>query len=630
MKNWFALALVLCASVATALPRETEQRLQQLLVDHPAELLAHLPKPEQRLTRLELAEYGLFESEAMQLLARGEEGYQAATRSLQQLQDRRSPLAVRLMFSQTLNLDHLGRQEHAFKILDELQNDPSVLRSEALRREYRFVRAVLLTSIDRSADALELLLPLQEQSDNESRRPSGSDIANAIGNAYASSGNLHNALRYYLDAHSLAQSEQARMLQNIAAYNLGITYWDMRDPRLAKRFFEESLALSLTLDDQQGIAYLQQVLAEVAISEQQFVEAKQYLDAAADGFQRSQNPFMVNRVIITRAELAMARQQFAQAHQLLDLAETEADKLNKPRLLEDVYLLRAEVFAEQGQFEQALQSHQQYHRSVMGALSTDQRMRTDELRIKFETERKDRENQILQQQTELQQALLTKQRQTMALVLTVTLLLMTWVAFLIYHAHKNKKLRQHLDQLAYTDELTGMANRRHVLDLLHKERERVHRYHRPSAIALIDIDHFKLINDVHGHVQGDAVLKHFTGLCANVLRSTDTIGRFGGEEFLLILPETTLHDAQVLLERLRQAVQHHQFPDLPADFRVTISIGVTSLDLLDITPEESLKRADDAVYEAKRTGRNRIIVQSREQALLRIEQEREKRSFELL
>ena len=169
--------------------------------------------------------------------------------------------------------------------------------------------------------------------------------------------------------------------------------------------------------------------------------------------------------------------------------------------------------------------------------------------------------------------------------------------------------------LANTDGLTGLDNRRRFQERLREEVERAHRYERPLALVLLDLDHFKKVNDTWGHPAGDRVLQGTSAALRRVLRDMDVAGRMGGEEFAVLLPETDLSGARALAERLRVEVGRvdHASDDGEA-FRVTASLGVTSLD-----PgawhdaEVLLKAADEALYQAKNRGRDRVAWRSPEQ-----------------
>lgn len=179
----------------------------------------------------------------------------------------------------------------------------------------------------------------------------------------------------------------------------------------------------------------------------------------------------------------------------------------------------------------------------------------------------------------------------------------------ILNVDERRKLQAELEQQAHTDALTGVPNRRYFLELAEQEFTRSQRYARPLSVLMIDVDHFKRVNDSHGHATGDLVLNQLTGVCASRLRQADVIGRMGGEEFAVILPETDVIQARETAERLRVAVEATPIPlpqGLPLQF--TISIGVASLDTTTPNLDTLLSRADEALYAAKHQGRNRVCI----------------------
>ncbi len=169
-----------------------------------------------------------------------------------------------------------------------------------------------------------------------------------------------------------------------------------------------------------------------------------------------------------------------------------------------------------------------------------------------------------------------------------------------------KRQERMLRQQARTDPLTAVYNRRHFIELAERELQRAVRFSHPVSVMMIDIDHFKQINDTHGHAAGDRVLQRLAGCCRDALREIDVFGRLGGEEFSVLLPETTRDGAVVVAERLREAVAALQVsaPAAPP-LSFTISIGVAEWSREDPAVETVLARADAALYEAKGAGRNR-------------------------
>lgn len=169
-----------------------------------------------------------------------------------------------------------------------------------------------------------------------------------------------------------------------------------------------------------------------------------------------------------------------------------------------------------------------------------------------------------------------------------------------------KDAYERIEQIAVRDELTGLFNRRLLMEVLAREHSRARRQDSVFSVCMCDIDSFKGINDTLGHAAGDAVLRHFALAAGAKLRGVDVLGRFGGEEFLLILPDTDRGGAAVAAERIRADIEAAGFPQMPADRRVTVTIGIAaSARGEDI--EGLLARADRALYAGKAAGRNRVV-----------------------
>jgi diguanylate cyclase (GGDEF)-like protein/PAS domain S-box-containing protein len=171
---------------------------------------------------------------------------------------------------------------------------------------------------------------------------------------------------------------------------------------------------------------------------------------------------------------------------------------------------------------------------------------------------------------------------------------------------ERKGLERELRRLATIDSLTGAFNRRHFLAAAAQEMERAVRYGSPLSVLMIDIDHFKQVNDRHGHALGDEVLRKVVDVCRANLREVDVFARLGGEEFAALLPETALAGACGLGERLRRAVAETVVPAAGADLRVTVSLGLVQRAEDETSFDHLLRRADQALYRAKQGGRNRI------------------------
>lgn len=168
-----------------------------------------------------------------------------------------------------------------------------------------------------------------------------------------------------------------------------------------------------------------------------------------------------------------------------------------------------------------------------------------------------------------------------------------------------KEANETISRLAATDELTGLYNRRYFNEHLHADLSAARRHDYPLSLVMIDLDHFKIVNDTYGHSEGDLVLKAFADVLREIIRTEDIAARWGGEEFTIILPHTASEAAAALAERIRVAFQQYSASATP--FPLSASFGVAQLQENDCA-DSLIKRVDEAMYRAKHDGRNRVVV----------------------
>lgn len=172
---------------------------------------------------------------------------------------------------------------------------------------------------------------------------------------------------------------------------------------------------------------------------------------------------------------------------------------------------------------------------------------------------------------------------------------------------QNEAARHALEDLANKDGLTGLMNRRHFMQAAGAELQRAQRYRRPVSVGMADLDAFKKLNDSYGHAAGDAVLRAFAELAGDVLRQSDLVCRYGGEEFAFLFPESTPAEAERLAERLRARFAELDIA-IPDGRRVRVTLSLGLADATSAPIEAALRRADEALYEAKRQGRDRVVL----------------------
>ncbi len=199
-------------------------------------------------------------------------------------------------------------------------------------------------------------------------------------------------------------------------------------------------------------------------------------------------------------------------------------------------------------------------------------------------------------------------------IITILILLAIIISMVLRLAKKLTGAYKIIEQMAITDELTQIYNRHHFHAALDQELKRSKRYDHPLSLMMLDIDHFKRVNDVYGHQVGDDVLKGLSAIIKSTTREMDVVARYGGEEIAVILPETNCSGAILNAEKIRDNIEKHVFEILDGKtLQVTVSIGVSCLEQVDSSEEDKAKKliqiADEALYLAKKSGRNQVVKQ---------------------
>ncbi len=176
------------------------------------------------------------------------------------------------------------------------------------------------------------------------------------------------------------------------------------------------------------------------------------------------------------------------------------------------------------------------------------------------------------------------------------------------HLAVGNRLRASLHDAAFRDPLTGLYNRRYVFDIFRNELAKFRRYGDPFSVIVIDADHFKQVNDQYGHCAGDVALKAIADACNTSVRDTDVVGRFGGEEFIVLLPHTNAPAASIVAERIRKTMSRSELDSQGHRFGVSLSLGIAEAGVHADEFDELIAAADRALYEAKNAGRNQTRV----------------------
>ena len=262
----------------------------------------------------------------------------------------------------------------------------------------------------------------------------------------------------------------------------------------------------------------------------------------------------------------------------------------------------AVIHARLGDPTEAYRAMVELRRLEQAAQEVDNKKLNEEFKVRFDLQLKEKDNEVLRAEKQTFEA----KRTTLILGLVLTFALAASLVFYLVRQIRQKRV---FADLALHDELTGVHNRRSILEFA-----RLHWSGRRAgdagfAVAMLDIDHFKSVNDTHGHDAGDAVLIAFARACQAQLRHEDRLGRFGGEEFLVIMPGTKASEIPMIFERLRGAVHKLAIPGMPPEWRLTFSMGSAQTHGGIETLDQLIKVADIAMFKAKRGGRDRVFVE---------------------
>ncbi|WP_397572028.1 diguanylate cyclase [Silanimonas sp.] len=428
-----------------------------------------------------------------------------------------------------------------------------------------------------------------------------------VGIAFRRMGEYARAEEYLL--RSLEDEEiRSRWANTMTALlQLGYLYDETGRYDEARRMLADALELCQRHKNHAACGYARVGLAGVEVDDGAPRRALAALEQAEADFAESGDPGDPTMVALLRGQALARLGRDAEALPLLDRAVATWTTEGNDRYLALALPERARLLERLGREADAIADL----RSFIEVNANDDRMRaeqrTDFMREQFDASRREVENAELKAREalrlqEIEGLNAARRWQWTAISLAVVLV----IVLLVMVARQIAKARR-LRLLAMTDPLTGLANRRHTDYRGSEAFKRARLTAQPFCVLAIDIDHFKLVNDTHGHAVGDTVLQRVGRECQRTLRQNDLIGRIGGEEFTGLLPVAAEPAARQVAERLRAGVESLNLDDVALGLRVTISIGVARMRDSDTNFAGLLSRADAAMYRAKQSGRNRVV-----------------------
>ncbi|MCE2595960.1 GGDEF domain-containing protein [Motilimonas cestriensis] len=425
---------------------------------------------------------------------------------------------------------------------------------------------------------------------------------------YSKLKNDRKAIEYYQHAAELAEELGDDFGLSIFYYNLGTAFSGLEDWPQTVYYFSKARELSVVLEDNAGIALSTAQLGRVMMNNSQYQDALPLLIEANERLLDSGVLYMRMRI---KLNIAMCYAKIAD-NELAKAYITEVELMMAVAGSEDErfpYLLLGKVYAELGDYQKSSYIFQRHIDFLLRDFESKKSLSLQRLEVIYDVRFEKSRNELLRQENRLAESELARQNQSrLILALTLVLVLM-FLGFTFRQIRIQRGQKRRFKALAFKDDLTQIANRRGILDFARASYNQTKIDSTKLVLAIIDLDYFKQVNDTYGHDMGDQVLIYFANMASQCLRRYEMVGRYGGEEWLVVLPKAEEKDILPLFDRLAHCYKEQKPNELPAELHLGFSMGaVVTLYRDDVTVEMLLKTADAALYKAKENGRGRCEV----------------------
>jgi diguanylate cyclase (GGDEF)-like protein len=468
-------------------------------------------------------------------------------------------------------------------------------------------------SVEAYTDAMKIFRELEDV-------PGITFSLNNIAITFEQMGNEQKQLEYYNKALEFARENGFDHGQALALANIGAYYLENEELDRADELLREALLINQKTDriDFNGFIYFK--LAEVDKERGDFKRALEKAERALEIASQIQLGGDILKATILKADIKNRIGNSKEALELINQAMEQSRELGNKPLEIQALKIKSEILKSMGRFEDsvtALEKHIELYKD-----SDDEKAKrvVHEMQARFDLDQKENQIDLLNSRAEIKELQL-QQKETVQAVLIAGLILALLGLSTIYYffrsstkarreiAEKNNALEDayaKMEHLANSDTLTGLVNRRAFHDILNYEQNRQERTDMPMCLVIADIDRFKLINDNYGHDIGDQVLIWLAAIMRGKIRAQDTLCRWGGEEFLILMPDTTLEQGVHSAERIRETLQTVRFRQFGVELDVTLTFGVAQFNR-DDDPRTIINQADQALYRGKHMGRNAVI-----------------------
>jgi diguanylate cyclase (GGDEF)-like protein len=568
-----------------------------------AEIDAARKSPLPELDTNRMASLYAVQAQSYQVLELDGDARKSAQVGLLLVPDANNPIHVELLSAYSENVyDHAGIGS-AIKDIEAARS--RLTPDSAAEACLRITLGTLQYRQDRADLAIVNLMHAYQNGVAQDRIEQRMIAASALSKVMRDMGDYTQALALNAEVIEWNTAQNASLSLSVNRFLRGSILKELREYQAASKEFMKGRDLSVRLDDSQGIAFADLDLCQVHIAIDRLAEARQRCENALRLFTISRSNDVVKHARAGLAHIDLEEGHAARALTTLNEVLQNGAADMPPRDVAPLFKLRARANAAVGNFRESYDDLDESLRRTMSAEEARRIRQAATLSARFETDRQLERNAELNRELEISEERQREQKRWTAIAIGIGAIVITLMGFQL---NAIRRQRRQLALLANQDSLTGLPNRRHTYELGSAAMAKAAAAHLPLTVAIIDLDHFKSINDRCGHAGGDRVLQEFSRVTRDSLREADVFGRWGGEEFLIVMPGATLDVALVALERLRALALRIELPATGAGLQVALSAGLAALEANVKTLDELIARADTALYKAKHEGRDLVRI----------------------
>lgn len=514
---------------------------------------------------------------------------------------------VRLVLAQ-LRINHIQNQPTS-ELLEDIYSKLTLIKDKKILGGIYSVLGTQFYEKGQLEQAITYQNLAREQYEAIDYKYGLASTVNSLANIYSAKSEYKMAIEYLQESLGIMRSLKSKYNESIILFNLAHNYGYLKDYDKAKQAYSQSLKISIELNDIAGQAWTEQALGGLYESQESYEKALLYYNQALPFFEENKDKRNIMNIQLGRVNSLIEMGEVEKAEKEIVYLESLTNELKHSENDLTIGLMRqqAKLSAAKGDFKTAFDLQTQITKDLQKMHERMSHEKHEELLVHYDMEKKENDNRVLQRENELKELKLQqKQREGLVwrLILAFVVVVLLVIGFLLHRLLLN---RNHFQQMALKDHLTDAPNRRAILQFAERQFQITKRTKQPLTIAIIDLDYFKKINDNFGHEVGDAVLVAYAKAIKSSIRSQDMFGRYGGEEWLVVLTNTDLEDIKTIFERIKTNVSQIEIDNIEEDFAMTFSLGASQVESSDGSINEVIKRADECLYKAKEGGRNQFV-----------------------